>query len=155
MTSQTAEYALRATIYLAEHPERTPYRVSDLARALAAPRNYLSKILHVLAREGVLTSARGPRGGFRLAVDPAALPLARIVGLFDPLPGSGRCLLGRARCSDGEACGVHERWKRVGGEVAEFFRATTVGDVLASARAAGRSASGVESTRAEGVGFPI
>ncbi len=149
MTSQTAEYALRATIFLAEHDADAPFRVSDLAQALAAPRNYLSKILHALARAGVLSSARGPAGGFRLAVDAAELPLIRIVALFDPVEEGRRCVLGREKCSDANPCGAHGRWKRVAEQVAAFFRTTTVADVVASGREVSRG-GGAENGRRGG-----
>src|SRR5690606_6227227 len=67
MLSDTAEYALRATLYIAQHANDTRLvRTDETAQALGVPRNYLSKILHVLARHGVLSSTRGPLGGFRL-----------------------------------------------------------------------------------------
>ena len=55
--SQTAEHALRAVLYLAQREDEL-VRVGDIAEALSIPRNYLSKILHLLAREGVLASTR-------------------------------------------------------------------------------------------------
>jgi Rrf2 family protein len=133
MISQTAEYALRAVIHLAEHGEGVPLHVAEVARALGAPRNYLSKTLHELVREGFLSSSRGPAGGFRLAVSPEKLTLARVVSVFDPPPARRRCLLGRSRCSDEHPCGAHERWKEVAEAMAEFFRTTTVADLLTSA----------------------
>jgi Rrf2 family iron-sulfur cluster assembly transcriptional regulator len=116
--------------------------VGDVAAALSTPRNYLSKILHVLARDGVLASMRGPGGGFRLAVEPGRLRLARVVGLFDPPPDRRRCVLGRPRCSDANPCGAHELWKDVANRVTTFFHETTIGDVLASAQVAGVPAAG-------------
>lgn len=131
MISQTAEYALRATLHLAENDAQAPLRVGELAAAVGAPRNYLSKILGTLAREGVLASLRGPSGGFRLAERPERLRLSRIVELFDPAPGR-RCLLGRARCSDAQPCGAHLLWRDISTQVDEFFRSTTLADMLAS-----------------------
>ena len=48
--SQTAVYALKAVLFLAEAKGQELARVDDIAQALDVPRNYLSKILHVLAR---------------------------------------------------------------------------------------------------------
>ena len=73
MLSQTAEYALRAVLYVAEHGDDRLVQVSEMARVLRIPRNYLSKIVHALVREGVLHSTRGKSGGFRLAVAPDRL----------------------------------------------------------------------------------
>ena len=106
-------------------------RVDDLASNLDVPRNYLSKILHVLARNGVLTSTRGPGGGFMLAVEPSELRLVDVIGHFDDVSEGQACLLGRERCSDADPCPAHTRWKGVSGAVNEFFSGTTLADLSA------------------------
>ena len=128
MLSRTAEYALRAVLFLADSGE--PANVERIAERLRVPRNYLSKTLHRLAREGVLASTRGQRGGFRLARDPDRLPLLAVVEPFDPLRGERRCLLGRPQCSHANPCPAHAQWKTVSEQVAAFFRDKTVGDLL-------------------------
>lgn len=133
--SQTAEYALRAVLYLAEHGEARPVQVGQMAEALRIPRNYLSKILHLLARDGVLSSSRGKQGGFRLAIPPERLMLLRVVGPFDRFEARRACLLGRPQCSDRTACAAHTRWKDVSERLTMFFRETTVADLLQTAPA--------------------
>ncbi|HXF95134.1 MAG TPA: Rrf2 family transcriptional regulator [Gemmatimonadales bacterium] len=133
MLSQTAEYALRAVLYLAQEATERPVRVEEMARALRLPRNYLSKTLHLLSRAGVLVSARGKGGGFQLAVPPERLPLLRVVSLFDRFDDRRRCLLGRPQCSDRTACAAHTRWKEVAETVTAFFRQTSVADLLKGA----------------------
>ena len=133
MLSQTSEYALRATIYIADKAQGRLVPVGEIAAALDVPANYLSKILHLLARDGVLTSVRGPHGGFQLGIEPSKLPLSRIVGLFDQIvTDRRRCVLGRPECSDVNPCGAHHKWKPIGAEVQKFFKETTVANVLAS-----------------------
>jgi Rrf2 family transcriptional regulator, iron-sulfur cluster assembly transcription factor len=129
MLSQTGEYALRAMVHLAQAEEEgARIQADEVAEALQIPRNYLSKILHTLGRKGLLASTRGPGGGFRLAVPPAELPLARIVEIFDPqlLAEDQRCLMGREVCSDADACPAHEHWKKVSREVRAFFSRTSL-----------------------------
>jgi len=129
MLSQTAEYALRAAVWLAEHPAG-PVRVGDLAHALRVPRNYLSKTMHQLARAGVLSSVRGKNGGFRLARQPAAIRLLEIVEPFEPIMDRRTCVLGRAVCSDAAPCQAHDRWKEVARTTAAFFSGTTLADLM-------------------------
>jgi Rrf2 family protein len=105
-------------------------RVLDAAAALDIPRNYLSKILHALARAGVLTSSRGRTGGFRLAHAADRITLWSVIKEFDRLPDQRRCLLGRPVCSDRTACAAHDAWKKTADSVAAFFRGTTVADLL-------------------------
>ena len=139
MLSQTAEYALRTILFIAQRTEdEGPVQTEAIAEALEIPRNYLSKILHRLARQGVLQSTRGRGGGFLLTRPPKDLPIIDVVGLFDQISPGRRCLLGRPVCSDATACDAHAAWKDMSERVAVFFRKTTVGDLLGEAAAAGR-----------------
>lgn len=127
--NSTAQNALRAVLHIADHSVVGPVRVDDIAASLDCPRNYLSKTLHVLARAGVLRSARGPKGGFQLVDSPDRLTLSRVVGPFQPA-GERRCLVGRANCGDGHPCLAHHRWSGVAAAVEDFFEQTTVADLL-------------------------
>lgn len=130
MLTQTVEYALRASLYIArESPRYVP--VGEVAAAIDAPRNYLSKILSQLTRGRFLDSSRGPSGGFRLGRGSARLPLSTLVALFEPaLPR--RCLLGYGLCGHNPQCQVHERWSPVAAAATAFFANTTIADLLLS-----------------------
>ena len=130
LLSQTGKYALRASIHLAERGTDQPISVGEIAAALDVPRNYLSKILHQLAREGILISERGPRGGFRLAARPEDLSLARVVSVVDPGLLDRKCLLGRADCSDEDPCPAHATWRELAERLERFLSETTVADLL-------------------------
>jgi Rrf2 family protein len=128
--SRTAEYALRAVLHVAQHGEEYPVRVAEMAAVLGIPQNYLSKILHRLARAGVLSSTRGKTGGFQLAVPAERLALHAVIAPFDALAERRQCLLGRPRCTDRSPCSAHGRWKSVTDTVAAFFTETTVAELL-------------------------
>jgi Rrf2 family protein len=127
--SSTAQQAVYAVLSIAQLERDEPVRVDEIASMMGSPRNYLSKTLHLLTRAGVLKSERGPRGGFRLASPPDRLSLARIIAPFEP-PGKRRCLVGRASCSDARPCPAHHRWKEIAGSVDDFFKKTTVADLI-------------------------
>lgn len=137
MLSRTAEYALRAVLYLADNAGDAPITVDGIAESLGVPRNYLSKTLHLLARQGVLSSSRGPRGGFVLAVPADRLTLYEVVEPFQELGERRTCLLGRPVCSDRDPCPAHHRWKEVAERLADFFRETTVAELIQGARVEG------------------
>jgi Rrf2 family protein len=130
MLSQTVEYALRATLYIAREPGRT-VRVQEVADAVEAPQNYLSKILGALARSGILESTRGPSGGFRLAKDPADVSLADVVAQFENVD-QRRCLLGNGICGQNPSCNAHARWAPIAERMDRFFDTTTLADLLSS-----------------------
>ena len=128
MLSQTVEYALRAALFVARaHPRPMP--VNEIADGIAAPRGYLAKILSELARANVLSSARGPGGGFRLTRDPGALVLADVVHAIDGTEAR-RCLLGNGRCGENPGCTAHSRWAPIANEMDAFFGKTTLADLL-------------------------
>lgn len=124
--SQTATYALRAMLYLAESDAGVPVRVDDIAEALDVPRNYLSKILHGLARAGLLESTRGPKGGFVLARAPEKITLAEAIAPFDDIATHSGCLLGRERCSDVNPCPAHGVWQEVSTKLRRFLNENTL-----------------------------
>ncbi len=131
MISNTEKYALRAAIRLARHHREGPIQAGVLAREAGIPSNYLSKVLHTLARHGVVQSERGRNGGFRLAQDPDHLPLRELLAPFAPESGRVGCLLRRGDCSDEDPCPAHGHWKGARQMVADFFAHTTLGDVVA------------------------
>lgn len=128
MISQTAEHALRAVLYLARQPGPTP--AVEIAAALGAPSNYLSKTLHRLAKAGVVIGTRGPTGGFRLKIPADQLSLSRVVDAFDEPRGSGICLLGGRPCNPLEPCAAHRRWTAIKEEARLGLARTTVADLL-------------------------
>jgi Rrf2 family protein len=130
LLSDTAEYALRAVLYIAQHDADGPVRAKVTADALGVPRNYLSKLLHILAREGLLNSARGGSGGFRLAVDPAKLRLDSVVRPFEEIDPDRTCILGRPECSEGDPCRAHQAWREITDRKSAFLRGTTVADLI-------------------------
>lgn len=140
--SQTAEYALRAALYMAEHGDAEPYRVTALAEALRIPQNYLSKTMHALARSGVLVSARGKHGGFRLARPASEIHLLEVIRPFDQLEARRQCLLGRPTCSDATPCAAHARWKELADRTTAFFRDTTLADITKPERTTTRRRAG-------------
>ena len=125
---QTAEYALRAVLHIASR--EGPVRVGQIAAAIGVPHNYLSKTLNQLVRAGLLASARGPTGGFQLAVPAESITLERVSAAFASSP-SRRCLLGLGICGQVPDCAAHVRWSPVGTQVRDFFAKTTVADLVA------------------------
>jgi Rrf2 family protein len=128
--SQTGEHALRAVLYIARRPAGALVPAGEIATALGAPANYLSKTLRRLARRGILHSARGPHGGFALAVDPARLSTAEVVAAIDEPTGQARCLMGDGPCDAEYPCALHGRWSELALSVLRPLRETSIADLL-------------------------
>ena len=141
--SGTSQYAIRAVVYIATNGVDAPVRVAPMAAALKMPRNYLSKTLHLLVRAGVLRSMRGPQGGFQLAVAAPRLTLARVTAPFDEA-GARHCILGRPQCGGQHPCAAHQHWTSLSESLQDFFRTTTIADLVGGEPSSSRArASGV------------
>lgn len=129
MLSNSAEYALKAALYIAGSPD-APVRATEASENLGIPRNYLSKILHELARAGVLGSTRGRTGGFILARPADEIPLIEVVNRFDSIGRTqGLCLMKSTSCNENQPCAAHDRWAAVQDAVLKFFTETTLADL--------------------------
>jgi Rrf2 family protein len=105
-------------------------RADEIARATGAPANYLGKTMNLLAKAGIVTSARGPQGGFALAVPADELSVARIIDCFDEPRPHSRCLLGTVPCDPQHPCAAHHRWNEVMAVRRAALATTTIADLL-------------------------
>ena len=134
MFSTTADHALRAVLYLGQRPAGLVASATEIAGAIGAPRNYLSKTLHALTRAGVTTSIPGRGGGFALAVPPHRLTLAQLIAVFDDTETPRRCLLGDQPCAGDHPCAAHRRWTHIRRTHEYALSSTTIADLIAPAR---------------------
>ena len=131
MFSRTAEYAVRAVLVLAWHDGAEPLSADDLAAALGAPRNYLGKTLHTLVRHGILRSARGPHGGFTLAISPNRLSVADIVKPFaEQKVALDKCIMANRLCNPDDPCAAHERWSDITRRAREPLMRTMISELF-------------------------
>jgi Rrf2 family nitric oxide-sensitive transcriptional repressor len=126
--SQTAEYALRAIVWLAAHREAA-HTTRQIARGTKVPADYLSKVLQSLGRAGYVSSQRGLHGGFVLAVEPRELSILDVINVVDPLQRIRECPLG-IEMHGANLCLLHQRLDRAIAEVERVFATSTVADVL-------------------------
>jgi len=139
MLSRTSRLALRAAAFLAGvAPDDRPTPVAVIADALGEPRNYLSKILHQLAKRGVLSSVRGPSGGFSVSADPTEIKLIEVVDPAESVFAERECLLGQAVCSDASPCSAHDHWSELNDALKTFLEETTLADLASHGGARSR-----------------
>lgn len=129
MFSQTVEYALRAGVCLAnEAPSgRTTVQIAEMT---AVPAAYLSKVLQLLTKGGVVRSQRGVKGGFTLSKQPSEITLLDVVSAVEPMQRIDRCPLGFTVHFD-QLCPLHRHLDSAVADLQENFRQTTLADFLA------------------------
>lgn len=92
MMSQTAEYALRAVVFLADR-EGAPCTTAEIAEGTQVPQGYLAKVMQALSRSRVVNAQRGPNGGFTLRKPAGELTLLEVVNTVDPVRRIHECPL--------------------------------------------------------------
>ena len=108
--SRQCEYALQAVLYLALKPMGGMTSIKDLSSRLSIPHHFVGKILQDLTYKGLLTSQKGPTGGFALAMPAKDITLFHIVEAIDGVAFTNSCMLGFSECSSKNPCAVHNQW---------------------------------------------
>lgn len=73
-----SDYSLRVLMYLALDPDRLS-TIQGIAQAYGISENHLMKVVHHLAKSGMVESVRGKGGGIRLAMEPDQIRIGRVV----------------------------------------------------------------------------
>ena len=128
MISQSAEYALRAVVWLAGHPEAT-HSTSEIARRTMVPAGYLSKMLQALARAALVSSTPGRAGGFVLARPANRISVLDVINAIGQFPRIERCPLGMEAHGQ-HLCPLHKRLDDVAAHAERVFAETTMADLV-------------------------
>jgi Rrf2 family transcriptional regulator, iron-sulfur cluster assembly transcription factor len=127
--SRSAEYAIRALVYIAQTPAGKYAMVKKIAEEEDIPLHFLAKILQQLARKGILRSSKGPTGGFALQTDPRRIRLIDIVEVLDGLESYDQCAAGHSQCSEATTCCMHDTWMGLRSRIMEYLRRNTIADL--------------------------
>ena len=128
MISQTAEYALRAIVYLADQAD-APQTTQQIAKVTRVPAGYLAKVMQGLSRAGLVRAQRGLHGGFTLAVPPEELTVLDVVQAVDPLRRITHCPLGIP--GHQSLCPLHRGLDNAVAMVEKALGASTIAELLA------------------------
>jgi Rrf2 family iron-sulfur cluster assembly transcriptional regulator len=132
--SRQCEYALQAVLYLALRREGEMTSIKKMAGLLDIPYHFLGKILQDLTKKGLLTSLKGPTGGFGLGMSPHEITLFHIVDAIDGAGFMKTCVLGFAECSGNSPCAVHARWGELRDKIYEMLVSKNVGQLAKEMR---------------------
>ena len=123
-----AEYAIRALLTLAA--SEGSVSAEHLAREQDLPAKFLGAILSDLRRGGVVTSQRGPEGGFRLAKDPDQIVIADILRVVSGPMAGVRGMRPETLNYEGDSTHLRDVWVAVRGALREVLEHVTLGQVL-------------------------
>ena len=130
--SRSAEYAIRASVYLADVEEGRYATVKNIAQKCHTPTQFLAKILQQLARKGFLRTSKGTAGGYALRRPAGDIKLLELVDAIDGLSEYQRSPGGMAERHEEAQCGMQEFWKELREHVLHYLEETSVLDLNAA-----------------------
>ncbi len=108
MLSKASKYAISSVLYLANNASlENKLGAKQLAKLLKIPAPFLAKTLQELTKKDIISSIKGPRGGFFLSKKNEKNSLFNIIDCLDDIEKFNQCYLGQSECSDEKPCVVH------------------------------------------------
>jgi len=137
--SVRGEYALRALTVLGAHYDGGEVvRIQAVSEEQNIPKRFLEQILNDLKTGGIVESRRGVAGGYRLALPPEQIPLARVIrhleGALAPVSCVSERFYAKCSCPDESICPIRSVMKEVRDAIATILETTTVADLVSRAR---------------------
>lgn len=108
MLSNQSQYAIRGVLYLAVYASETKKIGSkEVGENIDVPVPFLAKIFQKLNKKKLITSAKGPKGGFYINEDQLEGNLMAVIECIDGVDNFNSCLIGLPQCSDTSPCSIH------------------------------------------------
>jgi len=108
MLTNQSKYAIRSVLYLAVYTDKDNKMGSkEVAEKINVPAPFLAKILQKLVKNKIISSTKGPKGGFYLTEKDLLNSMLDIVSVIEGLDLLSECFLGLPRCHDDNPCAIH------------------------------------------------
>lgn len=131
MFSKACEYGIRASIYIAgqsHKDQRTSLK--DIARQIGSPEAFTAKILQQLSKNNIISSIKGPKGGFEIEKKQIGkIKLSQIVLAIDGDALYKGCGLGLKECSEKVPCPVHHQFKQIRQSIIHMLEHTNLSEL--------------------------
>jgi Rrf2 family transcriptional regulator, iron-sulfur cluster assembly transcription factor len=129
--SKSFGYALRGILYVAMmSDENRKISIDEMANRLSVPRHFLGKIMNKVVKRGILSSTKGPNGGFSLNETSLNTSLLTLVELTDGLEQFDACVLRLRKCSEDHPCPLHFQTVAYKNNLLQVFSESTIGSLL-------------------------
>ena len=122
-------YAVTAMLDLAIHGQAKPVSLNDISGRQGISLSYLEQLFAKLRRCELVSSVRGPGGGYRLARNGAEISIAEVVDAVNESMDATRCQ-GKGDCQEGDQCLTHHLWQDLSAQIHAFLSDITIADLV-------------------------
>lgn len=123
-------YAVTAMLDLALHAQNGPVSLADISERQGISISYLEQLFAKLRRNKLVSSVRGPGGGYQLADEASAIHVASVVDAVDEPVDATRCNR-QGDCQEGTTCLTHHLWMDLSDQIHQFLAGISLGDLVA------------------------
>ena len=122
-------YAVTAMLDLALHEGKGPITLADISSRQEISLSYLEQLFAKLRKNGLVSSARGPGGGYKLSRDSEQIVIAEIIAAVDETVDATRCQR-KGNCKKDEQCLTHELWCDLSDQIFDFLSSISLGQLV-------------------------
>ena len=122
-------YAVTAMLDLSLNYGVRPITLADISDRQGIYLSYLEQLFANLRRQGLVSSSRGPGGGYRLSRSADEVTVLDVISAVDEKVDTTRCE-GKGNCSNGEQCLSHEIWHSLSEQIRMYLGGITLGQVV-------------------------
>jgi len=122
-------YAVTAMLDLALNAKDRPITLADISHRQGISLSYLEQLFSRLRKRELVSSARGPGGGYRLSRNAGEISVAQVIAAVDEKVSVTRCG-GKGDCQNGEACLTHKLWCSLSDQIQGFLTGISLGDLV-------------------------
>lgn len=122
-------YAVTAMLDVAIHAASGPVPLADISERQGISLSYLEQLFSRLRKHGLVSSVRGPGGGYRLGKCSAEIAVAEVISAVDESVDATKCM-GQGNCQGGSQCLTHTLWSELSNRIEEFLQNITLAELV-------------------------
>lgn len=122
-------YAVTAMLDVALHHQSGPVSLADISERQGISLSYLEQLFARLRKQGLVSSVRGPGGGYQLGRASADIAIAEVISAVDESIDATRCQ-GKSDCQGGVRCLTHSLWSDLSHRIEDFLAGITLEELV-------------------------
>lgn len=122
-------YAVTAMLDVALHSQHGPVPLADISERQAISLSYLEQLFARLRKENLVSSVRGPGGGYQLGKSACEIAVGEVIRAVDESVDATRCQ-GKSDCQGGARCLTHSLWQDLSDRITVFLDSITIGELM-------------------------
>ncbi len=122
-------YAVTAMLDVALHGEAGPVSLAHISERQGISLSYLEQLFARLRKQGLVSSVRGPGGGYLLGMKTSAISVGAVIAAVDESVDATKCQ-GKGDCQSGNQCLTHSLWCALSERISNFLDGISLAELV-------------------------